>query len=186
MSAASRAMAGQFRAAIALARRDVSGMAQFANTPEVALFSFFAAVIALPMFFITVALGVKGVTNLPALVADLGPYTVGWLLFPLVMAKIVTVIDRDRFYCRYIVAVNWCSVLEYLVMTILVVLQGQEIVPEQVGNLLFVALVVWVLTYQHYVARVALEVNGTIAALLVALRMLLDLMIVAGGSVLGG
>jgi hypothetical protein len=183
---AAQSIPEHFRVAVRLARRDTSAMAEYANTPEAALFSFAAAFITLPMFFITVALGAEGVTNLPALIADLGPYTVGWLLFPVVMAKIVTVIDRERFYCRYVVAVNWCAVFEYLVLTVLVAVRGQAIIPEAVGNLIFVGLIVWVLMYQHFVARAALEVDGTIAALLVALRMLLDLLIVGLSKVLGG
>lgn len=183
---AAQTIPDHFRVAVRLARRDTSAMAEYSNTPQAAIFSFAAAFITLPMFFITLALGDPGVTDLPTLIADLGPYTVGWLLFPVVMAKIVQVIDREHFYCRYIVAVNWCAVFEYFVLTVLVAVRGQGIIPEAVGNLIFVGLIVWVLMYQHFVARVALEVDGTVAALLVGLRMFLDLCIVGLSKVLGG
>ncbi len=186
---AARTIPEHIQAALRLATRNPQGAEAFGNTPATAWFSFMAAIIALPLFFLSMTLGdgpeggaaaggAPG-AGIAKMVSDLGPYAVGWLLFPVMMASVVQTIDRDRYYCRYVAAVNWCALVEYAVMTLLVSVQGFGLVPEPVTNILFVVLVVWVLTFQHFVARTVLQVDRAVAALLVALRMMLDVAVVA-------
>ena len=184
---AAQTISEHLRAAMRLAGRQPQAVEEFANTPETAWFSFLAAFVALPLFLLVMATGaVKEGTEIIQLVADLGPYAVGWLLFPVVMLRVAPAMQCEQYYCRYIAAVNWCAVVEFIVMTGLVVLEAAGLIPEQLARFLFVGLVVWVLTYQHFVAREALRIDGIQAAMLVALRMALDLGIVAVSGLLGG
>jgi len=182
---AAQTIPDHIRAAFRLAGRDAQAVEEFANVPAAVWFSFAAAIIALPLFFTTLLLSEAG-ANLAQAIGELGPYAVGWLLFPVVMAQVVVTIDRERYYCRYIAAVNWCALVEYLVLTALVVIQSIGVVPEGIGNLLFFAVVIWVLFYQHFVARHALQIDGSVAALIVGLRLVLDLVVVAVSGIIGG
>lgn len=181
-----RTIPEHIQAAVKLAGRNARAVEEFGNTPAAVWFSFSVAIIAFPLFVMTMGLGDKQHGGIADLVSELGPYAVGWLLFPVVMARVVLTIDRERYYCRYIAAVNWCALIEYLAMSLLVVMRTQGILPDAFENILFVVLIVWVLTFQHFVARRALQVDGVVAALLVALRMVLDIAIVAGSGMLGG
>lgn len=181
-----RTISEHIRVALRLAARQPQAAQDYANLPQATWFSFSAAVIALPLFIATVLAGGGEGRNLFRVIADLGPYTVGWLLFPVAMVKVAEMIQREQYYCRYITAVNWCALVEYMVMAALVVLQAVGVIPESLGKFLFVAVVIWVLTYQHFVARMALQVDGNVAAMLVALRLALDLAIVAASGILGG
>jgi hypothetical protein len=174
------------RAAWQLALRRGSAIDEFVNSPEAVWYSFIAAIIALPLFFTTLVLGGESERGVAGYLAELGPYAVGWLLFPVVMAKVAETIDRERFYCRYITAVNWCALVEFMVMTATVVVQALGILPSEFGNILFFVVVVWVLTYQYFVAKNALEVESAVAALVVGLRLVLDLVIVAFSGAFGG
>ncbi len=161
-------------------------MQEFANTPEAAWFSFTAAFVSLPLFVVAMVAGSIDDLQIIRIIADLGPYAVGWLLFPVVMLRVAPAMQCEQYYCRYITAVNWCAVVEFMAMTALVVLEAGGLIPEAVARFMFLALIIWVLTYQHFVARAALQIDGGKAALLVALRMVLDLVIVAVSGVFGG
>jgi hypothetical protein len=174
------------RIAMRLAARDPSGVQEYANTPAAVWFSFIAALITLPLFIATVVMGDKAVGGILGFVAELGPYAIGWLLFPVVMAQVARLIKRESRYCQYIVAVNWCGVVEYTVLTTLVLLTGSGVLPESISRVLFVGAVTWVLIYQFFVARVVLHVEKSVAGLIVALRLVLDLVIVAFAGTVGG
>ena len=174
------------RAAAGLAARRTQAMQAFANTPEAAWFSFTAAFVSLPLFIAAMVAGSPDGVQSLRVIADLGPYAVGWLLFPVVMLRVAPAMQCGQYYCRYIAAVNWCAVVEFTAMTALVLLEAAGMIPAEIARFLFLALIVWVLTYQHFVAREALQIDGSKAALLVALRMVLDLAIVAVSGVLGG
>lgn len=161
-------------------------MQAFANTPEAAWFSFTAAIVALPLFAITRIIGPEDGVDVFRVIADLGPYAVSWLLFPVVMLRVAPAMQCEQHYCRYINALNWCAVFEAAVMTVFVALEAAGLVPEQFSRPLFLMLIIWVLTYQFYVAKTALQIEGSKAALLVGLRLVLDLAIVAVGGILGG
>ncbi len=182
---AARTISEHIRVALRLAARQPQAAQDYANVPQATWFSFSAAVIALPLFIATVLAGGED-GNLFQVIADLGPYAVGWLLFPVAMLKVAEMIQREQYYCRYITAVNWCALVEYIVMASLVVLQAVGVIPETLGKFLFVAVVIWVLTYQHFVARSTLQIDGSVAAMLVALRLALDLAIVALSGIIGG
>jgi len=170
--------------AVHLALRRPRAAQAFANTPESVWYSFAAAFIALPLFLATLVFRYGDEFSLMRAVADLGPYAVGWLLFPVVMLRVAPAMQRGQYYCRYISAVNWCALVEFGVMTLFVMLEGAGLVPEGIARLLFFAVIFWVLTYQYFVARTLLEVEGAQAAMIVGLRMVLDIAVVAVSEIL--
>jgi len=102
------------------------------------------------------------------------------------MLEIVPVIDRTQHYCRYIAASNWCSVLEDAVLTIVVLLRFLDIIPGTLGGVVFFACVVWVFSYQFFVARHGLKIDAGTAAMIIGVRLLLSLALFFAKSVVGG
>lgn len=181
---AARNIPEHIHAAVHLALRRPQAAEAFANTPESVWYSFAAAFIALPLFLATLVFRYGDEFSLVRAVADLGPYAVGWLLFPVAMLRVAPAMLRGQYYCRYISAVNWCALVEFGVMTVFVMLEAAGVIPEGIARLLFFAVVVWVLTYQYFVVRTLLNLEGGQAALVVALRMVLDIAIVAVSEIL--
>ena len=104
-------------------------------------------------------------------------YVIAWVAFPLVMDRLVRVVDRDNCYIRYIVPYNWISVIQNAVYLPIVILGTiGTLAPETSNGLAFVTLV-WVLVYSWFVTRTALDVPGYVAGGLVTVDLLLSVLI---------
>jgi len=118
--------------------------------------------------------------------AEVAVFVTAWLLFPVVMLEIAPMIDRAQHYCRYIAASNWCSVLEDAVLTTVVLLRFLNVIPEAIGGLVFFICIVWVFSFQFFVARNALKIDAGTAAMLVGVRLLLSLGLFLIKGIIGG
>jgi hypothetical protein len=172
--------------AFRLAKREPDAIKEIANTQAAFWYSFQAALISLPLMLVTIFLGPEPTPGLLGVLAEVSLFVVGWLLFPVVMLEVVPHIDRTQEYCRYIAASNWCSVLEDAALTAIVVLQAVNIIPETIGGFAFFICVVWVFSYQFFVARHGLKVEVGIAAMIIGLRLLLSLVLFAVQGIIGG
>ncbi|HEY4136124.1 MAG TPA: hypothetical protein VGO34_13020 [Alphaproteobacteria bacterium] len=160
-----------------LAHFDPQGLRYFDSSDAGFWRSFWAAVIAAPAYALVVALNLGDgdpPVNLARLVLIEGiAYVMGWTAFPLAMAGVAQKLGRGHHFTRYIVACNWCGVIEMTAflpaVAIGAAIPGLSILPALVALALF--------GYQWYVARLALDVSPVQAVLPVALNFLLGLVI---------
>lgn len=174
------------KVAFRLAKRDASALDELENSPAALWFSFQAALIALPFFFITILTNSETPMSVMQTLAEVAMYAVGWLMFPVAMYEVAGAIDRRAEYCRYIVAVNWCSVIEDGSLALILVLKTVGILPEALGGIAFFAVVIWVFTFQFFVARNALRLDHGGAALVIGLRLMLGLALLFVSNIIGG
>lgn len=172
--------------AFRLAKRDPDAVDDIANTQGAFWYSFQAALISLPLMLVSVLIETGASPGVFGMLAEVAVFVVAWLLFPVVMLEIAPMIDRTQYYCRYIAASNWCSVLEDAVLTAIVLLRFLNIIPEAIGGLVFFVCVVWVFSFQFFVARNALKIDAGTAAMLIGVRLLLSLGLFFVKSVIGG
>ena len=172
-----RALYGAYR----LARFDAGGLAYFDATPGGFWKSFFAAVIVLPLYLLLLAVRLQG--DLPEgtparfLAIELIAYVIGWVIYPLVMATVARLIDRERHYVRYIVAYNWASVWQNILYLPVAILSVAGLLADGAAGFIALAALVAVLVYAWFVARIALALPGLHAVPLVALDVVLGLLL---------
>jgi len=164
-----------------LARFDAGSLTHFDATPGGFWKSFFAAVIVAPLYLILLAVRIE---NGPAdieparlLAVESIAYVIGWVIYPLVMATVARLIDRERHYVRYIVAYNWTSVWQNVIYLPIAILSVAGLLTGGAGGLLAVAGLIVVLVYAWFVARTALDIPGLFAVPLVGLDITLGLML---------
>ena len=172
-----KALYGAYR----LARFDTDGMHCFDISPLGFWCSFYAAVIVAPLYCLLLLVRFNiGDVETPLyryLAIQTIAYVIAWVAFPLVMDRLVRVVDRDNCYIRYIVPYNWISVIQNAVYLPIVILGTiGALAPETSNGLAFVTLV-WVLVYTWFVTRTALDVPGYVAGGLVTVDLLLSVLI---------
>ncbi len=149
--------------------------------------SFFAAVVVAPAFAVLVALRVEHETEVgpdldlgPFLVLKLVAYAVTWAAFPLAMIVLARLLALSAFYVPFIIAYNWSAVIQIAVFLLTSLIKASGLLPETVAGLLMMIATMAILFYQWFVARVALQTTGFIAAGLVAFDLLLGILIDVG------
>jgi hypothetical protein len=126
--------------------------------------SFSCAILVLPLYIPMVLFGAGGIESArgPIQIAAIEAifYVIGWIVWPLLMAYIVPILDRDKEYVLYIVAYNWSNAVQVPLFFAVLALVYVDLVPER-GLLLlnFIALVV-VFVYHMFILRVTLNVRG--------------------------
>ncbi len=157
-----RAIYGAWR----LAHLDGDGMRWFDASLAGFWRSFFAFVIVAPGY---AALKVLDhlVVSVPAggmriLLVDGIAYVVGCFAYPLVMVYLCDAMDRRERYLRFIVALNWSTVLQMAVFLPAAYLGTMNLLPGFSGAVFYLAFVA-VLAYQWFITRTALEVPGLMA-----------------------
>ncbi len=174
-----------------LAKYDAQGLRFFDNTVTAFQRSFYAAVIVLPAYVILVVLVLSevpvAVGGFSVLVIECIAYVIGWTAFPLAMYYLTRVIDCDRFYCRYIAAYNWSRVLRISLLFVVTAIAASGMVPATLAGLLRFLVIVAILAYQWFIARVGLEVSAPGACGIVLLDLVISLMLDAYNiKLLGG
>jgi hypothetical protein len=164
-----------------LARKDAKGVFLFDNTVEAFWRSFWAAGVALPLYGILLVLrnsgATIGVAPGAALLIHSIAYVLGWIAFPFAMFHVARMFDRQHWYCRYIAAYNWAVVLQLSLMMLVSSIVATGIFSSAIGTALTVGTVLAVLTYQGFIARVALQATIPGAVGIVLLDLVLSLMI---------
>ncbi len=164
-----------------LAKYDAQGLRFFDNTVTAFQRSFYAAVVVLPAYVILVALVLGeipvAVGGFSVLVIEGIAYVIGWTAFPLAMYYLTRIIDRDRFYCRYIAAYNWSRVLRISLLFVVTAIAASGVMPAALAGLLRFLVIIAILAYQWFIARVGLEVSAPGAGGIVLLDLIISLML---------
>ena len=156
-----------------LIKFDPRGLSYFNCSVEGFWRSFFAAIIALPLF---VALSSMHTYEINAESSSsfgvyLIRYAVGWAAFPIVMAILARMLDRTGHYVRYIIAVNWMAVPQWAL--VLFASSAGTALGGAASGLIPVLLLLLLLYYDFFITRVALDLGVGKALLVVIIGVLL-------------
>ncbi len=171
------------RGAFRLARRDAGGMRDFNATIAGFWRSFVAALIVAPGYAIIIGPAIARLSPDNALLAvsvEIIAYVAMWAAFPLAMDHVARRIGRDAVYIRYIVAHNWSAVLQMIVFLAATLIGAS--MPAGAALFLHMLALGLILFYQWLVARIALEVNGALAAAIVGLGLVIEFAVTAAAA----
>ena len=170
-----RSLTGAWR----LLRFDASGMNFFDLSIDGFWRSFFAAVIALPMYILFVAVSFDGTdAGLFVFVLVKGiAYVAGWAAFPIAMIGIARLLGLTQNYVAFIVAANWAGVLQSAVFVPVNLVAATGALASDGGAFLYLATLVIVLVYQWFIARTALQTTVTVASAVVLIDVFLGLIV---------
>ncbi|MGE0719821.1 MAG: hypothetical protein AB7P02_30535 [Alphaproteobacteria bacterium] len=156
-----------------LACRDPAGLGRFAGTAQSFWRSFWAAVLAAPLFVLLLALrdlpdeprGGMGVL----LAAEGIAYVANWAAFPLAMVYVARLLRRERRYFLTIEAYNWSAVIQVALFAAATAIAALDFLPEALSQGIAFGITLLVLVYEWFVIRVGLAVGGWTAAGVVVL-----------------
>jgi len=164
-----------------LARLDRGGVVYLDRSVAGFWKSFFAAALVAPAYIALVAVDLNeravSADALRLIVVHASAYSLGWTVYPLVTRAICQAIGRDDAYVGFIVAFNWCQVIQVAVYLPAVALGASGVLPGTSAAWLHVFVYALVLAYEWFVVRVTLDVRPFAAAGFVGLDLMLGILI---------
>jgi hypothetical protein len=158
--------------AIRLAQLDATGLRYFDRTVGGFWRSFFAALLVAPAHVVLLLLTRRvpeDVGGLRIVAIEAIAYAIGWLAFPCAMLVAADLLKRRARYFDYMVAYNWCNVIQIGLLLIVTGLSAGQVLPGVLGVFLMRVALVSILIYQWFIARVGLSISATAAVALVLL-----------------
>jgi hypothetical protein len=163
-----------------LAHLDPRGMEYFDTSVEGFWRSFWTAALMAPPYAILVMLQLSDRPDdwdeLRVLLVEGIGYTIAWTAFPLAVWYLLGALGKQQRYIPYIVAYNWSNLIQIAVMLPVAALEASGGLPGPVTGIVFIAAFGFVLFYQYFIARTALEVDIAIAAGLVFIDLMLGVL----------
>ncbi|MDJ0683891.1 MAG: hypothetical protein QNJ84_04270 [Alphaproteobacteria bacterium] len=153
-------LAPAIRGAFLLLRFNAQGRDCFTDDPRDCIRSYWAAAFVAPGVAILIASlpneSRAGVPLARIFALETIFYTIGWTVWPLIVAPIARWFDFDARYCRYIAAYNWSSVPNVVLLLGLIGLMavfggGPEGRATPLVGLLSVILFFWLIAYHAYI-----------------------------------
>lgn len=174
-------IANGLAAALLFARGRPIGLALIEPGMATARHSFVAALICLPVFvgLRLISWSVQGAppAGVPvALLAELVGYVLGWVAFALASKLLAERAQRGAAWPQFIAAWNWCNVVQYALLLVLMVPTALGL-PAWIGNVLGLVAVGYAMWLEWFATRVALGVAGPTAVMFVLLDLALGLFI---------
>jgi hypothetical protein len=120
-----------------------------------------------------------------AIPVEISAYVMGWVAYPLAMTRLAGFLGKGQRYFSYMVAYNWFRIVQSLALLPIALLSLLGLVSEAVAGALGSALLMAMLTYDWFLAREGLKLDGMAAAGLVVLDLVLSLFINALAKSLG-
>ncbi len=115
-----------------------------------------------------------------------GVLVIDWFAFPILMVVIARLLNLTARYGIYIIVFNWSSLLIVLVLTPAFVAWTLGLVGNFLANILTLGILMLVLRFRWFVARVALGAPPVTAAGLVAAEFLMSILFNLSGNRLLG
>lgn len=161
-----------------------------------ALRSFWCAVLVLPLVFARWGLQAATPSDVPGnfgvLVAEAGlartvtvlaiVYVIGWTAWPVIMYRLAPFLDRGGYYFRYLAARNWSAAMVAMLTVLFAIVDFSGILAAPALKLVSLGFMTVLWAYHWFILRAALELNGGIAAALVAADFVLTVVIGAIGD----
>ena len=169
-----------------LAHADRTGMAYFDRTPRGAVRSFYAALIAAPGFALITLIDLSGhppSASWPTiLIVEIIGYVISWTALPAAVFELSRLVGRGERFVDFLVAYNWCFVLQVAFFLPVAALAASGLVPENLSSAGLMATYILLLIYEGYIARVSLDVTIALAVAVVGLDICLSYLIDAAIS----
>ena len=164
-----------------LARLDAAGMDFFDATPAGFWRSFFAAVLIAPFYLLLLTIRFSGLPETAPFFSFIAiesiAYVIVWVAFPLLIASLAKILDRDSHYIRFIVAYNWAAVLQNGLYLPIAIMATSGLLAAGTANALGLMALSLIVFYTWFITRTALEIPAGIAAGIVGLDFLLSILI---------
>ncbi len=165
---------------------DPDGMRWFDLSTGAFWRSFFAAVLVAPayavMMVFDIAIRPETVEISRLAVVETLAYLIDWAAFPIVAIGLTRLLRLTQGYVPLIVAGNWSAVPMIAIYFPPVVLEGSGLAPLGIGGPLVLAATIFVIVYQWFVARCALQTTAGTAAAVVLVQILVSLFIRFGAD----
>ncbi len=164
-----------------LMRFDADGMNWFNLSSEGFWRSFFAALPVAPFFALLVYLDFRRETEPVDVEREIFVtflvYGVGWTIVPLVMVPVTKLLGMSRGFVPMMVAYNWTTVPQIIIQALVALPGGLGLISVELsGTILFTA-VVYILVFEWFVIRTALQTTAMTAVAIVMLLETLGILI---------
>ena len=166
--------------ALRLASGRPDGMERFSNDVRSAVRSFWAAAVAFPIYAATIVLSWQqehwpiALGHSAALETLI--YLVSWAGYAVISHALLAKMGLQHRWPRFIAVWNWINVVQY-VLLLLAAVPGAAHAPDTISETCLLVAQGWALWLEWYAIRLALEVSGLQAALVMAPDILLGLLI---------
>jgi hypothetical protein len=167
--------------ALRLARFDATGMRYFDPSPAATARSFFAALLIAPFYALLL------VARFPEFDPAINPvrfaaaetigYVLSWVIFPVIMWQLASMLDRRSQFFIYITAYNWSMVWQSVIFLIIAFAGLTGLIPTDAASILWLLSLLFILGYVWFIARTALDIPGFTAAGLVGLDFVLTVFV---------
>jgi hypothetical protein len=141
--------------------------------------SFRAGLICYPLYLLLVGFRVtdaqwemSGVA--PILAVETIAYVISWVGFPLLILPVSRQFGRGDRFLSFMVAYNWAQIPQVAVFALVGLAGATGLQPPSGAHLAGLLAAIAALVYEWYIARVALAVTGSQAALVVIIDLLLS------------
>lgn len=169
-----RAVAGVLR----LVRLDAGGLAFFDGDARGFQRSFWAAALVAPFHAYMVSFRAEAAADgIHAVLVEILAYSIGWLAYPVAAHYLTEALGCGERYLRYVSAYNWSGGVQVLLQFLVTGIIVSGLLPQGGGGLLSFGLLLAILAYNFYLARVALQIASGPAAALVAMDLLISLIL---------
>jgi hypothetical protein len=112
-----------------------------------------------------------------SIMVDSITYVISWAAWPLVMAYLTPMLDREAEYFRYVVAYNWSGGPQMLVLITMLLIGWSGFIPKDFLALLNLGALVVILLYHMFILRVVLRAAGLLSFALVVGEFMLGQMV---------
>ena len=166
--------------AIYLARFNRSGIQYFEPTLQAFWRSFWAAGIIGPFFLFLLLIKnapLNGAIQAHHIAIESLAYIIAWVLFPLVMAGGTQQLDCAKNYIPFIIANNWCSVIQNGIYLPIAILGHAGVLSPSTANFLALTAIIWVVAYTFFIVHSVLSVSRFTAFGIVILEFALGVLI---------
>jgi hypothetical protein len=172
--------ASGLQGALLMAQGRIEGLRYVAADESGAARSFWAAAVALPLFLLLRLAGEGwdvGAALAPhGLLLAICGYVIGWVGFALLSRPLVHAMGKGEHWPRFIVAWNWCNVVQNL---LLVGALPPDILgaPPWVGEAAWLVALGWALWLEWFAVRLTLGVGVAAAAVIVGVDALFGIFV---------
>ena len=140
-----------------------TGLSFFANSSTEFWRSFQAAILCAPIYLMLLIMRYThievGVPILAATIIYALSYIISWFAFPYAMFHGTRIINRQRFFFRYISAYNWATALQFSALLAIATIAHNTLIAPVFSGFLTLALVIAIFIYKGFIAYVSLEID---------------------------
>jgi hypothetical protein len=179
MSGTASVLSG-LQGALLLARGRAEGVAYVSDDMRTAARSFWAAVICTPLFAAVVGLSWvqdgRPADPVHAAALEFLSYVIGWAGYAVISPPIVAAVRRAQHWPRFIAVWNWCNVVQYATLLV-ATLPGVLGAPDWLSETAQLVGQGWALWLEWFAIRLALDVTGVQAGVVMAPDVLLGVLL---------